>query len=237
MIKTVFFDLDDTLYDHSGTVDITLANLKDRLPSIRELQDDEIRNVYHDLLEKYHRLFIDGVLPFDEVHRQRWVAMLDHWQIRDVDAEELRIFWRQHYLANQQLVSGAVDLLTALRNLGLTIGIVTNNSVDEQVGKIRSLNIEHLIDHLVISKEVGFGKPDERIYSVALDRSGMKADEAVMVGDHWLNDILSPSRVGIRGVWLNRKRSAIPDPKLASEIFSLEPTEIVKEIIIGPKQF
>jgi HAD superfamily hydrolase (TIGR01549 family) len=232
MTKAVFFDLDDTLYDHSGTVDTTLVNLKERLPSISKYADDEITEVYHDLLEKYHRLFIDGVLPFDEVHRQRWGAMLDHWQIRDVDAEELRIFWRQHYLANQQLVVGAAELLTALRAKGLMIGIVTNNSVDEQVGKIRSLNVERLIDHLVISEEVGFGKPDERIYSVALARAGLKAEEAVMVGDHWENDIVAASRAGIRGVWFNRKRLQMPDA-VASEIYSLEPVDEVIAVLVG----
>lgn len=233
MIKVVFFDLDDTLYDHTGTVDATLHKLKERLPAIADFSDDELRKQYHDFLEKFHRYFIDGVFTFEETHRYRWQAMLEYWQVRDVEAEEMWQFWREHYLANQRLVNGAKELLELLRQSGIVTGIVTNNSVSEQVGKIHSLEIEHLIDHLVISEEAGFAKPDERIYTVALQRANIDASEAVMVGDHWENDILSPSRVGIRGVWLNRKRSNIPDPNIAKEIFSLEPSEVLRELIVN----
>jgi len=234
MTKVVFFDLDDTLYDHSGTVDVALEALKEHLPALRQFSDSEIRQSYDTFLEAYHKHFLDGAYSFDETHRRRWAAMLERWEVRDRDAEEMRVFWRELYFSNQKLVSGAKELLEAVRAAGVVTGIVTNNSVSEQVGKLRSLSIDHLVDHLVISEEAGYSKPDERIYAIALERAGLKAEEAVMVGDHWENDILSPSRLGIRGVWLNRKRSTIPDAIIASEIFSLQPTEVIMEIILNP---
>lgn len=233
-IKAVFFDLDDTLYDHSGTVDVALEALKEYLPALRQRSDAVVRESYHTFLEEYHRHFLEGTYSFDETHRRRWAAMLAHWEIRDRDAEEMRAYWRELYLANQKLVAGAKELLEAVRFAGVATGIVTNNSVSEQLGKLRSLEVEHLIDHLVISEEVGYSKPNERIFRIALERAGVQPDEAVMVGDHWENDIVAASRLGIRSVWFNRKRVQMPKD-IAMEIYSIEDTEDVMRVIFNTK--
>jgi len=222
MIKVVFFDLDDTLYDHAGIVETTLHKLRERLPQIAQHSDAEVLELYHRLLEQYHKHYIDGTWPFEEAHRRRWQAMLDHWAIADVDPEEMRLYWREQYFANQKLVTGARELLEALRSRGLAIGIVTNNSVSDQVAKLRDCKIDHLIDHLVISEEAGYGKPDERIYAIALERACVNPAEAMMIGDHWENDVLAPSKLGIKAVWFNRRSASQPDPSILT-ITSLEP--------------
>lgn len=108
-----------------------------------------------------------------------------------------------------------MELLEAIRSRGIAIGIITNNSVNDQVAKLRDCKIDHLIDHLVISEEVGYGKPDERIYAIALERAGVSPAEALMVGDHWENDILAPMRLGIKPIWFNRKGVPVIDPAIA----------------------
>lgn len=234
MTKAVFFDLDDTLYDHTGTVDVALEVLKEHLPGLRQRSDSALRESYHTFLEEYHKYFLDGVYSFDETHRRRWAALLTHWEIHDRDAEEMRAYWREIYLSNQKLVAGARELLEAVRSTGIATGIVTNNSVSEQVGKLRSLGVEHLIDHLVISEEAGYSKPDERIYAIALQRVGTRPEEAVMVGDHWENDIVAASSVGMRCVWFNRKGVQMPQD-IAMEIYSFDDIEDVMRIIFNTK--
>lgn len=94
MIKVVFFDLDDTLYDHAGIVEATLHKLRERLPQIAKHSNAEVLELYHRLLEQYHKHYIKGTWPFEEAHRRRWQAMLDHWAISDVDPEEMRLLAR-----------------------------------------------------------------------------------------------------------------------------------------------
>lgn len=231
MIKVVFFDLDDTLYDHAGIVEATLHKLRERLPQIGEHSDVEILELYHRLLEQYHKHYIDGTWPFEEAHRKRWQAMLDHWAIADVDPEEMRLYWREQYFANQKLVNGARELLEAIRSRGIAIGIITNNSVSDQVAKLRDCKIDHFIDHLVISEEAGYGKPDERIYAVALERAGASPAEALMVGDHWENDILAPKRLGIKPVWFNRKGLPLLNPTIQM-ISSFDPVDEVISVLL-----
>lgn len=56
-------------------------------------------------------------------------------------------------------------------------------------------------DALVASGDVGFMKPHPAVYHAALDAIGVRASEAVMVGDSLANDVLGAKRQGIRGVW------------------------------------
>ena len=85
---------------------------------------------------------------------------------------------------------------------------------------------------LVVSEEVGISKPDPRIFVVALERAGVEAPEAVMVGDSWANDVEGARAAGIRPVWFNRDGQTPPDPSV-EVIESLEPTEAVLRTILG----
>ena len=59
--------------------------------------------------------------------------------------------------------------------------------------------------HIIISGAFGKGKPDPSIFEHVLTQSGVTAEEAVMVGDNLMTDILGASRVGIPSVLINRE--------------------------------
>jgi HAD superfamily hydrolase (TIGR01549 family) len=56
-------------------------------------------------------------------------------------------------------------------------------------------------ESVVISGDVGFVKPHARPFEVCLDQLGLKAADAVYVGDNWLADVQGAKRVGLRVVW------------------------------------
>ena len=70
-------------------------------------------------------------------------------------------------------------------------------------------------DEIVISGAFGRGKPDPTIFEHALERMGLNKDEAIMVGDNLMTDILGASRAGIKSVWINRhdkeRNEVVPD--------------------------
>ena len=57
---------------------------------------------------------------------------------------------------------------------------------------------------MLISGEVGFGKPDERIFNLILARRCITAEPAIMVGNSLSSDIQRAKAVGMRTVWLAR---------------------------------
>ena len=57
-----------------------------------------------------------------------------------------------------------------------------------------------------ISGEVGIGKPDPRIFTTVLERLGISAEMAIMVGNSLKSDIAGAHQVGLKAVWLNRDK-------------------------------
>ncbi len=61
---------------------------------------------------------------------------------------------------------------------------------------------------IVVSLEVGFGKPDPRVFEIAVSRLGVAKDDAVMVGDSLVCDIGGARRAGLRAIWIDLRRGA-----------------------------
>ncbi|MBT6274482.1 MAG: HAD family hydrolase [Chromatiales bacterium] len=61
-------------------------------------------------------------------------------------------------------------------------------------------------EFIVDSAELGFKKPDRRIYAAALELASALPADVVFVGDNRQNDALAPAALGMQGVWFNRKK-------------------------------
>lgn len=233
-VQVVLFDLDDTLTDHQYASRAGLAALQAQYPCfrdapIRQLERDNLRL----LNELYHQV-LRGELTSDEARVERFDLLFSMYgQVPTGDmARAAAANHHRAYQAALRPVPGAVALLNALRPRARII-VVTNGSLSGQMAKLRDCQLETLIDHLVVSEEVGAVKPDPAIFQHALQRVDCPPDRAVMLGDAWDSDILGAHAAGIRAVWLNRYEQICPDPALATEISSLEPTDRVARILLG----
>ena len=59
-------------------------------------------------------------------------------------------------------------------------------------------------DHLIISCEVDYIKPDSRIFDLALQTAGVNAGECVYIGDNYYDDAVGCRRVGMDALIINR---------------------------------
>jgi putative hydrolase of the HAD superfamily len=93
-----------------------------------------------------------------------------------------------------------LDLLQAIRSLGraLHIGMITNawSGMRDYLIKEKMLD---LFDTVVISAEVGSAKPGAKIFNIALEQAGVRAQEAVFVDDFQVN-IEGCEKVGMKGI-------------------------------------
>ena len=67
---------------------------------------------------------------------------------------------------------------------GCRLALLTNGGSKGQRLKIDRFNLAMLFDVILIEGEVGFGKPDPRIYTKALAALDVPASEAWMIGDN-----------------------------------------------------
>jgi HAD superfamily hydrolase (TIGR01549 family) len=210
--KLVLFDMDDTIFDHSLTCRAALVEIRRQHPFLRRVGlDDQVR-AYNEFLATTHVGVMLGRRTSDDARRERFLRLAASAG-RTLSPEEAEAFsqtYRRHYQRLRRPVRGAPETLRALHERS-RIGIVTNNTVAEQVEKIRFLGIEPDVDFLVTSEEIGAAKPDPKIFRTALDRAATEPSDAVMVGDSWGSDVVGARAAGIRPVWFNRWR--IPRPE------------------------
>lgn len=100
------------------------------------------------------------------------------------------------------VVAGASEVLAELKGRGYTLGVISNSD-----GRLEALLTEAgLAEHLSVmvdSRVVGIEKPDPRIFELALERTGVRPEEAVYVGDFYSLDVVAARRVGLFAVLLD----------------------------------
>ena len=104
---------------------------------------------------------------------------------------------------------GAIETVEGLRTRGVTLVLVTNGSSTAQRKKIERFNLGNLFEHILIEGEQGVGKPEERIYRIAMEKAGTSPGETWMVGDNIIWDVLAPQKLGIKGIWIDNKNKAL----------------------------
>lgn len=101
--------------------------------------------------------------------------------------------------------------LTHLRARGTPVHIVSGN-VDYLPVLLANLGWSGFFDSVTYTQEVGFQKPDPRVFRFALRRAHQDPHGALFVGDSWDADYLGARRVGMPAIWLNRTRQPAPEP-------------------------
>lgn len=144
---------------------------------------------------------------------ESWKRALKACGVEDDDlARELGDSFEEHRACTNPYIDGADEAMQELRK-HYKLAMVTNGIPDVQRTKVRNTQLDELFDVVVISGELGFGKPDPRIYAETLDRLGLTADECIMVGDNFRRDVAGAQDAGIRGVWISIGRPS-PDPSV-----------------------
>ena len=195
-MKTVLFDLDDTLFDHRHSSRVALAALRQTNLVLQSKPLSEIEQVYHALLEHLHKKVLEGELTGKEALHERFQRLFHHFgeRLSNARTEEIALTYRETYRVARRPVRGALELLERLSKEA-KIGIVSNNLLEEQLVKLRFLRMDAYIDELVVSEETGVAKPDPKIFEIALVRLGGAPEKAVMVGDSFETDIRGAHRL------------------------------------------
>jgi putative hydrolase of the HAD superfamily len=89
-----------------------------------------------------------------------------------------------------------------LRQLGLELGVLSNWD-SRLVNILESLNVSDLFETKTVSWEAGVEKPHPDIFKIALERSGVTAEESIMIGDVFEWDVAPSESLGMTPVWYN----------------------------------
>lgn len=207
--KHLFFDLDHTLWDTDKNSAESLSELYHEL----ELSNhglpsfDKFLECYRSHNERLWGLYSDNKIGRDAVRVNRFRYTLEDFSIHNYNLANLlsdefvkRTPYKPHLIA---------DTLHVLNNIAgkYQMSIITNGFKESQAIKMQHSGIGNYFEHLFISEEVGFNKPDVRIFEHALEKAGVTSEEALMIGDTYDTDITGARAANIDQVYFKETPS------------------------------
>lgn len=195
MIKAVFFDLDDTLYDTSGFAKLARkAAINVMIDAGLPLSSDEAYKMLKEIIKEkgsnYDKHF--NVLTKRVFGEEKPLLIaLGMITYHNVKFALLRLF------------PETMSTLIYLKSKGYHLGVISNGVTIKQWEKLIRLGLHHFFDEVVTSQEAGVEKPDERIFQLALDRMGCKAEKSVMIGNKFSDDISGAINIGMSTILVN----------------------------------
>lgn len=124
-----------------------------------------------------------------------------------VDDERLALLLAEHFAVERrrrhETFPDAREALERLRGRHV-LGVVTNGASCLQREKLETSGLQRYFDLAVVSAEAGVAKPEPGIFEQALALAGVRAADALMVGDSFGRDVEGAIGAGLDAVWLNR---------------------------------
>jgi len=195
LYKAILFDLDDTLLDRDKAVEnLFLVILKKFYEDVENVLKKEMMKKFknHDK-SSYGNNDKTTVLEsffddFPSKYRLPRNAMQD--------------FWDHHFPQCFSINQNTINIVNAIK-MQFKVAIITNGSTERQKAKIMNTHLNSCFDTIIISEEVGYSKPDKRIFELALNKLNVQSETALFVGDDIEKDIDGCQNAGIKGMWFN----------------------------------
>jgi putative hydrolase of the HAD superfamily len=202
-IKAVLFDIDNTLFDST-----TLAKMS-RVNAVKAMMESGLF-IYN--VQSGYRLLLKIVEKYGANYDQHFDRLLEAFGYkRDPKIIAAGIVaYHDTKLAYLKPDPDVIPTLIALRDKDRKIGIVSNGRSVKQWEKIIRLGLQHFFHTVVISEEVGFEKPDPKIFELALKELGVKPEETAYVGNTPEVDVLGANAAGLVSVRLVKRKHKEP---------------------------
>ena len=127
-----------------------------------------------------------------------------------------------------QLFPRARETLEYLKKKNISLALMTNGESDKQRTKIKRFNLERFFNVILVEGEIGYGKPDKEVYTMALDALKFEPDDVWAVGDNLEWDVWGPQQLGIYSIWNDYKEKGLPS---SSEIVPDRVVNSIAELI------
>lgn len=209
MTKAVLLDFGDTLIDERHFLQEGIGQMIDYLIDTYRLERSRIqwtgrfRQFSREAFQELKQL-----PPYikEEKAKKRAIEKLATAMYEDPDSHTLQRAYDTLIRGCGQSYSLYPETYEVLQALSseYRLGLVSNGLTEYTDYSMNHLGIASFFDSKIVSGSIDVEKPDPKIFEMALHDLGVKAEEAVMVGNLLSYDILGANRCGIRSVWIHR---------------------------------
>lgn len=193
--QAALFDLDDTLLSRDNAVDKMFSIV------LETCYEDAKHSSEKEMLEQFKRYDKRRYGKNDKV--QVLDSFFDDFPPKyRLPRDYIQDFWNENSPHCFSIDQSTIDIINAIK-MHVKVAIITNGSTQRQKAKITNTNLENCFDTIIISEEVGFRKPDKRIFDLALNKLNVQPEAALFLGDDIEKDIAGCQNAGMKGIWFN----------------------------------
>ncbi len=228
ILKTVIFDVDDTLYDQ-------ILPFKKAIHASfsRSFTENELNQLYISSRQFSDELFhqsTTGEVSIEDLQVYRITEAAKTFDIA-LNREEALLFQR-HYLQEQKqimLFNEMKQLIELLYQHNIQLAILTNGEVAHQTMKIKQLQLNRWIpkDHFYISGSLGVAKPNKQVFYYLEQQLSLDKENTIYIGDSFEHDIIGAKQVGWKAIWMNHRKRRAPNGDIAPDFEVSDPKELL----------
>ncbi len=200
MKNTIFFDLDGTLYSYKQGHE---AGLRGAFEYWSEITDDNFDQFYAKYMRsrKNVKRFLKGTVgSHSRVLYFQGMVENDFQSSQPYHIAELTQRYWDTFIDDVEPFEGVENSLSSLLEKRYQLAIITNMDAEIQFRKLHKLNLDNYFTAVITSEEAGEEKPHPHIYLHSLDRLKAKAEDCIMIGDNWEQDVEVAEFVGMKGI-------------------------------------
>ncbi len=196
--KSVFFDLDNTLWDFERnsmeTLRLVFGNYGIKESSCTFYAFHEKYNQINEMCWKAYR---EKSLTKQELIVKRFQDTFEFFGIEGIDPLEFNNNYLDEMPNQTLLVEGTIKVLDYLSIKKYRLFIITNGFSEVQYKKMKKTNIYPYFEKVFISEEVKAPKPNKEIFEHALKSTNSSKKYSLMIGDSWESDIIGAKNFGL----------------------------------------
>ncbi|KAI1012478.1 hypothetical protein LB504_008478 [Fusarium proliferatum] len=182
----VFFDLDNTLFDHKQSLFSAMSAVRTTFPLFHEIPLDVLADKCNEALNHVYDQYLRNEIAHEDQDSEKVKLLFKSLGLEEPDSEciaRFRSAYKTIYRAKRSAMPGSIETLRSLRKNGYRTAIITNGPTESQIEKAKAIGVFDLVECVITSQEAGHPKPDVRIFQHALEKLEIKPENAYMVGD------------------------------------------------------
>lgn len=193
MIKTVFLDLDDTLFDFLRSERVAIA---ETLSGFGIEPTDAVKKRYSEINRAMWEQLELGTMTRDQILVRRFELLFEELGV-NADGREARLCYERNLGSSYFYIDGAVKLLSEISKK-YDLYLMSNGTSVVQDRRIAASGIAKYFKGIFISEKIGYNKPSieffERCFAEIPD---FKKEESIIIGDSLSSDIQGGINAGI----------------------------------------
>ncbi|MGF9978071.1 YjjG family noncanonical pyrimidine nucleotidase [Viridibacillus arvi] len=216
--EIILFDVDDTLFDFSKSEKNALHKTFVEFGLPTGLVDYEA--TYKEISMMLWRDLEQGLITLPKLGVERFKRLF-HTHDLEIHADKFSSVYLGYLGKEIHPIQGAVEVCDNLS--GCRLSIITNGFKDVQISRIGGSPLSNTFEHIFISEEIGFQKPEKGIFDYAFSKLQITDKEKVLiVGDSLTSDIQGGINYGIDTCWFN--------PHFKENKIGIKPTYEIHEL-------